>query len=82
MTPKSDLYDLVKSLTEKEVKAFKAEIMKRQGDHVYLKVFDILHGMESFDEEKAKAQFQGTKTLNNFSRFSSKKVCTSKRWRA
>ncbi len=67
MTPKSDLYDLVKSLTEKEVKAFKAEIMKRQGDHVYLKVFDILHEMESFDEEKAKAQFQGTKTLNNFS---------------
>jgi hypothetical protein len=67
MTPKSDLFDLVKSLTEKEVKAFRAEIEKRQGDHVYLKVFDALLEMEAFDEEKAKAQFKGTKTINNFS---------------
>ncbi len=67
MTPKSDLFDLVHSLTEKEIKAFKAEIMKRQGDHVYLKLFDTLIEMESFEEEKIKAQFVGTKTLNNFS---------------
>jgi len=67
MTPKSDLYDLVHSLTEKEVKTFRSEIMKRQGDHVYLKVFDTLLALESFDEESVKAQFTGTKTLNNFS---------------
>lgn len=67
MTPKSDLFDLIKSLTEKEVKAFKADIMKRQGDHVYLKVFDSLVEMEQYDEDKAKAQFHGSKTLNNFS---------------
>jgi hypothetical protein len=67
MTPKSDLYDLVHSLTEKEVKAFRQEILKRQGDHIYLKVFDTLIELQSFDEEIVKAQFEGTKTLNNFS---------------
>jgi hypothetical protein len=67
MTPKADLYDLVHSLTDKEVKAFRAEITKRQGDHVYLKVFEALLSMEAFDEEKTKAQFVGSKTLNNFS---------------
>jgi len=63
------LFDLVKSLTEKEVKAFREEIQQRQGDHVYLKVFDAMLEMETFDEEKAKAQFKGTKTINNFKAF-------------
>ncbi|MFM2376164.1 MAG: hypothetical protein RLZZ165_1261 [Bacteroidota bacterium] len=67
MTPRSDLFDLIQSLTEKEIKAFRTEITKRKGDHVYLKLFDAFLATEHFDEEKAKAQFEGTKTINNFS---------------
>ncbi|MFN8393398.1 MAG: hypothetical protein U0176_01850 [Bacteroidia bacterium] len=67
MTPKLDLYDLIQSLTDKEIKAFRSEILKRQGDHVYLKVFDTMLEMQAYDEDRAKEQFEGTRTLNNFS---------------
>jgi hypothetical protein len=67
MTPKFDLFELVKSLTEKEVKVFRTEILKRQGDHVYIKVFDGILAQEEYEEEKLKANFKGSKTLNNFS---------------
>lgn len=67
MTPKTDLFDLVHSLTDREAKAFKSEIMKRQGEHVYLKLFDIIRAQEQFDEEKIKSGFEGSKTINNFS---------------
>jgi hypothetical protein len=54
-------------MTEKEVKVFRAEILKRKGDHIYIKVFDGILEMEIYDEETLKANFDGTKTLNNFS---------------
>ena len=67
MTPKTDLFELIHSLTDKEIKAFRAEILKRKGDHTYLKVFELILDMNLYDEAKLKSHFKGTKTLNNFS---------------
>ena len=67
MTPKVELFELIHSLTEKEIRAFRAEILKRNGDHIYIKVFDLILEMEAYDESLLKSEFSGTKTLNNFS---------------
>jgi|GEM_PF-2273644 hypothetical protein len=67
MTPKNDLHELIHSLTESEVSVFRKEILKREGQHIYLQVFDAILDMEEYKEEALKKQFKGKKTLNNFS---------------
>ncbi len=67
MTPKHDLYDLIQSLTNTEINAFRKEVGSRAGKKVYLKVFEAILEMESYDEAALKHRFKGEKTLNNFS---------------
>ena len=67
MTPKHDLYELIQSLTDGEISAFRKKILKRKGKHVYMKVFDEMLQQPHYDEADLKEKFSGEKTLNNFS---------------
>ena len=67
MTPRKDLFELIHSLTEREANAFRKEIGKRKGRHLYLEVFEAILKMEEYDERSLKKRFSGSKTLNNFS---------------
>ena len=67
MTPKHDLFDLIQSLSNTEINAFRKEVGQRAGKKVYLKVFEAILSMEAYDEASLKTQFKGEKTLNNFS---------------
>jgi hypothetical protein len=67
MTPKHDLHELVHSLTEAELSAFRKEVLRRDGQHIYLQIFEALLEMVDYDEAKLKRMFKGKKTLNNFS---------------
>ena len=67
MTPKHDLHEMVHSLTETEISTFRKEVLRREGQHIYLQIFDAILAMEEYDEVKLKKLFKGKKTLNNFS---------------
>lgn len=67
MTPKPDLFELVKSLTDGEISAFRKRILGRKGKHVYLQLFEAILEQEDYSEADLKARFKGEKTLNNFS---------------
>ena len=67
MTPKADLFELIKSLTESEIKAFRNDVQSRKGKHTYILVFDAINELSAYDEAVLKKKFTGTKTLNNFS---------------
>ena len=58
---------MIHSLTEGESAAFRKEILKREGQHIYLQIYDAILEMPEYDEELLKKMFKGKKTLNNFS---------------
>ncbi len=56
---KSDLHDLVRSLSKSEKRAFRLQNQRRGGNADYLRLFDLLDGMEIFDVKTLKNAFPG-----------------------
>ena len=62
---KSDLFQLVKSLSQSEKRYFR---VARQADRAaaYMRVFDWMEGLETYEEEAAFAEFEGESFLKQF----------------
>ncbi|MEM6725463.1 MAG: hypothetical protein AAF598_15590 [Bacteroidota bacterium] len=59
MTPSSDLYDLIQTLTKAEKRYFRlmASMNRRNGEHNCLKLFDEIEKMKTYDELKLRRLF-------------------------
>ncbi|MEO1435512.1 MAG: hypothetical protein AAFV80_08245 [Bacteroidota bacterium] len=59
MTPSSDLYDLIQTLTKAEKRYFRllASMNRRNGEHNCLKLFDEIEKMKTYDEQKLRRLF-------------------------
>ncbi len=58
MTPSSDLFDLIKSLTKSEKRYFKLSASIQSGTKVYLELFDAIESASVYDEAKIKEKFK------------------------
>ena len=61
MTPSEDLFLLIRSLSQTEKAYFKKFIFNqsKEGDTVYLKLFDAIDRQKIYDEAAIKSQFKG-----------------------
>lgn len=66
--PSDPLFDLVRSLTPEEKRAFKLQSKKygREKGNNYLRLFDIFDGMAEYDEKKLKQQLEKTKLISQY----------------
>ncbi len=58
MKPSNELFDLIKSLTKSEKRFFKLQSSLQGGDKNYVRIFDLIDGMEVYDEEEVKSVFK------------------------
>lgn len=58
MKPSNELFDLIKSLTKSEKRFFKLQSTLQGGEKNYIKIFDCIDGMDSYDEDSLKAEFK------------------------
>jgi len=58
MKPSNELFDLIKSLTKSEKRFFKLQSSLQGGDKNYVRIFDLIDDMESYDEELVKTTFK------------------------
>lgn len=58
MKPSNELFVLIKSLTKSEKRFFKLSSAIQTGEKNYLKIFDFIDGLESYDEELLKEEFK------------------------
>lgn len=65
MKPSNELFDLIKSLTKSEKRFFKLQSSLQSGDKNYVRLFDIIDKMESYDEELVKKTFKGEKFIKH-----------------
>ncbi len=59
MKPSTELYDLIKSLTKSEKRFFKLHSALQSGDKNYLRIFDAVDKLKTYDEEALKKHFTG-----------------------
>ena len=59
MKPSSELFDLICTLTKSEKRFFKLQSSLQSGDKNYVRLFDLIEKMESYDEELVKSTFKG-----------------------
>ncbi len=65
MKPSSELFDLIKTLTKSEKRFFKLQSSLQSGDKNYVRLFDLIDGMDTYDEEEIKRIFKGEKFINH-----------------
>jgi len=58
MKPSNELFDLIKSLTKSEKRFFKLQSSLQGGDKNYVRIFDLIDGMDAYDEEEVKSTFK------------------------
>lgn len=58
MKPSNELFVLIKSLTKSEKRFFKLSSAIQTGEKNYLKIFDFIDGLESYNEELLKEEFK------------------------
>ena len=69
MSKKStSLYEFIKLLSPVEIRAVRHFSTRKSGDTKHMKLFDLLLGMENFDEGLIRKKFKGDPILNNLSR--------------
>ncbi len=61
---KTDLYDLIHSLTKSEKRYFKLQSQRQGAEGNYLRIFDILEKQPVFDEKALREQFDEATFLN------------------
>ena len=49
MKPSSELFDLISTLTKSEKRFFKLQSSLQSGDKNYVRLFDLIEKMESYD---------------------------------
>lgn len=66
MKPTTELFDLIKSLTQTEKRYFKisASVHFKGDDNKYLLLFDTIDEQESYDEKNIRLKFKGERFLN------------------
>ncbi len=67
MASTSELFLLVKSMKQSEKRYFKifASQFRDKDDSIYIRLFDAIDGMETYDEKKLKQQFKGEPFVNH-----------------
>jgi hypothetical protein len=65
MKPSSELFDLISTLTKSEKRFFKLQSSLQSGDKNYVRLFDLIEKMESYDEELVKKTFKGEKFIKH-----------------
>ena len=65
MKPSSELFDLICTLTKSEKRFFKLQSSLQSGDKNYVRLFDLIEKMESYDEELVKSTFKGEKFIKH-----------------
>ncbi len=60
MTPSTELFQLIKSLTKSEKRYFKLTSTLQKGSKNYIKLFDAIEAQEEYSEEEIKKLFKGT----------------------
>lgn len=65
MTPSSDLFDLIKSLSKSEKRYFKLQAALQGGEKNYLKLFDLLDGMSDYDPQLVTKIYKEEKIVKN-----------------
>ena len=65
MKPSSELFELIKTLTKSEKRFFKLQSSLQSGDKNYVRLFDVIDGMEAYDEDVVKRTFKGEKFINH-----------------
>lgn len=58
MKPSNELFDLIKSLTKSEKRFFKLQSSLQGGDKNYVRIFDLIDGMDVYDEDTVKNVFK------------------------
>ena len=71
MTPRLHLYELIRSMTRTEVVTFKEHATKRRKNSKvkYLQLFNVIRGMEQYDESVLREKFKGEGFMNNLSHY-------------
>lgn len=65
MKPSSELFDLIRTLTKSEKRFFKLQSSLQSGDKNYIRLFDLIEKMDSYDEELVKKTFKGEKFIKH-----------------
>jgi hypothetical protein len=65
MKPSSELFDLICTLTKSEKRFFKLQSSLQSGDKNYVRLFDLIEKMVSYDEELVKNTFKGEKFIKH-----------------
>ncbi|MFM7726445.1 MAG: hypothetical protein ACKO7B_07070, partial [Flavobacteriales bacterium] len=65
MKPSSELFELIKTLTKSEKRFFKLQSSLQSGDKNYVRLFDVIDGMDAYDEDVVKKTFKGEKFINH-----------------
>jgi hypothetical protein len=65
MKPSPELFDLIQSLTKSEKRFFKLQSALQAGDKNYLKIFDAIERMKSYDERSLKMLFHGERFIKH-----------------
>ncbi len=65
MKPSNELFDLIKSLTKSEKRFFKLQSSLQGGDKNYVRIFDLIDGMDEYDEEEVKRVFKGERFIKH-----------------
>lgn len=58
MKPSNLLFDIIKSLNAEEIKHFRKVSSLQQGEKNYIKLFDYIASLDTYDEEKVKSEFK------------------------
>jgi hypothetical protein len=65
MKPSNELFDLISTLTKSEKRFFKLQSSLQSGDKNYIRLFDLIEKMTSYDEDSVKKTFKGEKFINH-----------------
>lgn len=68
MTPKDDLFQLIKSLSKSEKRYFKLYSSFRSGDKIYLQLFDTIEKQNEYNEDVIKKKFKGETFINQLTK--------------
>jgi len=69
MSASTKLFDLIKSLSQSERGYIKKSIFNKKGeDAMYLRLFDLIHDLEEYDEDKFLLKHKKEKFVKNFSK--------------
>jgi len=66
MKPSLELFELIKSLTKSEKRYFRIKASAQKGSKNYMKLFDVIDSLSTYDEELIRKKYRKEKFVKNF----------------